>query len=158
MQDVRRGLAEVSVAGRFQVLPGRPQIILDVAHNPEAARTLAENLQASGFSSQTIAVAGMLRDKDIAGVIRELAPRITRWHLATLSGPRAAAAGDLARALSREGVHAPAAEHASPRAALAAARAEAGENDKIVVFGSFLTVGEVMADLERERGRREGYG
>ncbi len=158
MQDVRRGLAEISVAGRFQVLPGRPQIILDVAHNPEAARTLAENLRASGFAAETIAVAGMLRDKDIAGVVRELAPRITRWHVATLNGPRAAVAGDLARALSQESVRTPVTEHASPSAAFAAARAEAGENDKIVVFGSFITVGEVMADLERERGRKEGYG
>src|SRR5207237_739581 len=69
MQAVRRGLAEVTLPARFQVLPGRPQIILDVAHNPEAAKILADNLLASGYAPQSIAVCGMLRDKDIAGVL-----------------------------------------------------------------------------------------
>lgn len=147
MQDVRRGLAEVVLAGRFQVLPGRPQVILDVAHNPEAARTLAENLGASGFAAETIAVLGMLRDKDILGVVRQVAPRITRWHLADLAGPRGARAGEIARALDAAGVQTPRTQHASPAAALDAARGEAGENDKIVAFGSFLTVAEVMQHL-----------
>ena len=147
MQDVRSGLAEVSLPGRFQVLPGRPQVVLDVAHNPEAAATLAANLGASGFAPETIAVFGMLRDKDIAGVARELAPRITRWHLARLGGPRGADAAALAGALAAAGVAAPATQHASVAAALAAARGEAGENDKIVAFGSFLTVTEAMAHL-----------
>src|SRR5919201_3600010 len=96
MQEVRRGLAEVTLPGRFQVLPGRPQVILDVAHNPQAALTLERNFAASGFAPQTIAVCGMLRDKDIAGVLGAIAPRITRWHLASLSGPRAARASELA--------------------------------------------------------------
>jgi dihydrofolate synthase/folylpolyglutamate synthase len=102
MQDVRRGLAEVILPGRFQVLPGRPQVILDVAHNPEAAALLAANLGDSGFAPETIAVFGMLRDKDIAGVARAVAPRITRWHLATLPGPRGADAGFLKKILSQE--------------------------------------------------------
>ena len=147
MQDVRRGLSEVTLAGRFQVLPGRPRIVLDVAHNPEAAQALAANLGASGFAAQTIAVFGMVRDKDIAGVVRQLAPRVTRWHLASLGGPRGASAADLARALAAEGVPAPRMEHPSPAAALDAARREAGENDKIVAFGSFLTVAAVMQSL-----------
>src|SRR6185295_8880403 len=82
MQDVRRGLAELALPGRFQVLPGRPQVILDVAHNPEAAAVLAENLAVSGYARETIAVFGALRDKDIGGVVRALAKSITRWHLA----------------------------------------------------------------------------
>ena len=101
MQEVRRGLAEVTLAGRFQVLPGRPQVILDVAHNVEAARNLAENLAASGFAPETIAVCGMLRDKDIAGVLRALAPRITRWHFASLPGPRGRLGGRSCRAPAR---------------------------------------------------------
>ncbi|HVJ13652.1 MAG TPA: bifunctional tetrahydrofolate synthase/dihydrofolate synthase [Burkholderiales bacterium] len=145
-QQVRRGLAEVTLPARFQVLPGRPQVILDVAHNVEAARTLAENLATSGFAPETIAVCGMLRDKDIAGVLRALAPRITRWHLASLEGPRAASAEDLAHHL--EGA---VFKHQSPRAALAAALERAGEDDKIVVFGSFLTVGEAMAWLKNNK-------
>ena len=140
MQDVRRALAEVALPGRFQVLPGRPQVILDVAHNPEAAAVLASNLADSGFSPETIAVFGMLRDKDIAGVVRAVAPRVTRWHLATLPGPRGAGAAELMNVLSREKIRTPAFAHETVATALAAARNEAGEGDKIIVFGSFLTV------------------
>ena len=135
---------------RFQVLPGRPQVILDVAHNVEAARNLADNLAASGFAPETIAVCGMLRDKDIAGVLRVLAPRITRWHLASLPGPRAASAQDLARNLA-----ALRARHASGKISLRPAMrsprrwSARSESDKIVVFGSFLTVGEAMAWLKK---------
>ena len=149
MQDVRRGLAEVALPGRFQVLPGRPQLVLDVAHNPEAASVLAANLGASGFAPETIAVLGMLRDKDIEGVLRAMAGRITRWHLATLGGPRGADAVTLERALRAAGATEPASRHPSVAAALAAARGEAGEGDKIVVFGSFLTVAEAMAQIKQ---------
>ena len=146
MQDVRRGLAEVTLPGRFQVLPGRPQVILDVAHNVEAAQTLADNLGASGFAPETIAVCGMLRDKDIAGVLRALAPRFTRWHLASLSGPRGASAESLEAHLG----HA-ASKYDSPVSAFKAALERADESDKIVVFGSFLTVGEVVAWLKNNK-------
>ena len=152
MQHVRQGLAEVTLPGRFQVLPGRPQIVLDVAHNPQAAATLADNLASSGYAEQTIAVCGMLRDKDIAGVLRALAPRITRWQLCSLPGPRGASAGELGAALAAAGIDKSCVElHASAAQALSAARSEAGENDQIVVFGSFLTVGEAMAWLNNNK-------
>ncbi len=147
MGAVRRGLAAVSLPGRFQVLPGSPRLILDVAHNPQAAEALAENLAASGAAAGTLAVFGMLRDKDIRGVARALAPCIARWHLASLPGPRGADASRLARALAQAGVRASATEHASVAAALAAARGDAGDDDRIVVFGSFLTVAAAMAEL-----------
>jgi len=147
MQDVRRGLAEVEIPGRFQVLPGRPQVILDVAHNAQAAKVLAQNLSDAGFAPETIAVCGMLRDKDIGAVLRELAPRVTRWHLTSLSGPRGARADELARHLQNEKKDL----FDSPAAAFAAAKARAGEGDKIVVFGSFLTVAEVMAWLNNNK-------
>ena len=140
MQDVRRALAGIALPGRFQVLPGRPQVILDVAHNPEAAAVLAANLADSGFAPETIAVFGMLRDKDIAGVVRAVAPRITRWHLATLPGPRGADARFLSSIFLDMQIQTPIVEHDTVAAALAAARIEAGESDKIIVFGSFLTV------------------
>lgn len=146
-QDMRRGLAGVVLPGRFQSVPGRPQIILDVAHNPEAAKVLADNLAASPFAAETFAVCGMLRDKDIGGVLREVAPRITRWHLATLHGPRAATAEELASHLGGANVQC----FASPAAALEAALGRAGENDKIVAFGSFLTVGEVIGWLKNNK-------
>jgi dihydrofolate synthase/folylpolyglutamate synthase len=147
MQDIRRGLAEVELPARFQVLPGKPQVILDVAHNLQAAQTLASNLASSGFAPETIAVCGMLRDKDIGGVLKALAPRVTRWHLASLQGPRAASAQELAQFVAGECF-------ASPAEAFAAALGRAGENDKIVVFGSFLTVGEVLAWLKNNKTSR----
>ena len=146
MQEVRRGLAEVEVAGRFQVLAGRPLVILDVAHNAQAAKVLAQNLADSGFARETIAVCGMLRDKDIAAVLRALEGRITRWHLASLPGPRGARAEDLRGCVSE-----PAFLFDSPAQAFAAAREVAAEDDKIVVFGSFLTVAEVMAWLNNNK-------
>jgi dihydrofolate synthase / folylpolyglutamate synthase len=146
MQEVRRGLAEVELPARFQVLPGRPQVILDVAHNVEAAKVLADNLAASGFAPETIAVCGMLRDKDIAGVLRALAPRVTQWHFASLPGPRGAGADEL-----EKHVDGAARKFASPAQAFEAAQAIAGDGDKIVVFGSFLTVGEVAAWLKNKK-------
>jgi dihydrofolate synthase/folylpolyglutamate synthase len=151
MQDIRRGLGEVEVPGRFQVLPGRPSVILDVAHNPQAAAVLADNLFNSGFAPETSAVFGALRDKDIAGVVRPLAARVTRWYLAALGGERGTTAAELAAILAAEGVTAPVFLHDSPSRAYDAAREEAGEGDKIVVFGSFLTVSEVMAHLQARK-------
>jgi len=147
MQDIRQGLASVELPGRFQVLPGRPQVILDVAHNAEAAATLARNLADSGFAPETLAVCGMLRDKDIGAVVRELAARITRWHVASLPGPRGATADEIASHIRDAAVG----KYASPAAAFAAARERAGESDKIVVFGSFLTVADVMAWLNNNK-------
>jgi dihydrofolate synthase/folylpolyglutamate synthase len=94
---IREGLCGVSLAGRFQVLPGRPSIVLDVAHNPHAARALAATLGAMGYFPETIAVFGMLADKDIAGVIAALAARVDRWFVATVPGPRGASADALRR-------------------------------------------------------------
>jgi len=147
MQDIRRGLAEVEVPGRFQMLPGRPSVILDVGHNPQAARNLAANLADSGFAPETYAVFGALRDKDIAGVVRALAGRITHWHLAGLPGPRGASASELAGILRAEGINTPVDLHDTPAQAFEAARVQAGEADKITVFGSFLTVAAVMKHL-----------
>ena len=151
MQDIRRGLAEVESAGRFQMLPGRPSVVLDVAHNPQAARNLAANLADSGFAPQTHAVFGAMRDKDIAGVVSALSGRITHWHLASLDGPRGSSAAELAEVLRGAGIDTPVDLHASPAVAFAAALLLAGETDKIAVFGSFLTVAAVMHHLSMHR-------
>lgn len=153
MQAVRRGLAQVVLPGRFQVVPGRPSIILDVAHNPQSARALARNLGASGYAPETIGVLGMLADKDLTGVVDALAKRVTGWHLASLPGPRGASAAQLQHALKRAGVAAPARVHSNPVDAFVAASEAASVDDRIVVFGSFLTVGEIAAHLETTRRR-----
>jgi dihydrofolate synthase/folylpolyglutamate synthase len=143
---VRDGLVRVELPGRFQVLPGRPTIVLDVAHNPHAARALAEALGEMGYHPRTTAVFGMLADKDIDGVIAAIGSRVDRWHVATLPGPRGASGDELARRLGAAGVAA-AAIRAFPDVASAhrAAVDDATEADRIVVFGSFLTVAAAMA-------------
>ncbi len=88
MQAVREGLARVELPGRFQVLPGRPAVVLDVAHNPQAAEVLAESLGMQGSFGITRAVLGMLADKDMQAVCRALQDRVDEWHVADLSGPR----------------------------------------------------------------------
>ena len=98
---LRDGLLAVDLPGRFQVLPGRPAIVLDVGHNPQAARSLAAALGTMGFHPRTFAVFGMLADKDIAGVAAALAGRIDRWHVAPLPGPRGADVATLARGARR---------------------------------------------------------
>jgi len=151
MQDIRRGLMEVELPGRFQVIPGRPTVILDVAHNPHAAASLAANLGDMGFFDRTWAVFGMLRDKDIAGVVDRIAPRIDRWLLASLEGPRGTSAEQLADVLARRGLGGCADTFGDPAAAFRAARERAGENDRILVFGSFLTVAAVMTAIRQIR-------
>ncbi|HYD94622.1 MAG TPA: bifunctional tetrahydrofolate synthase/dihydrofolate synthase [Noviherbaspirillum sp.] len=151
-QEVRNGLVLVELPGRFQVLPGRPSIVLDVAHNPHAAATLAQNLNNMGFHPYTYAVFGAMQDKDIAGVIAHLKDIVDHWCLTDLPLPRAATAEQLKQKLLEAGVvpqTGAGAERsietfASPAAAFASARSRAGENDRIAVFGSFLTVAGVM--------------
>jgi len=145
--DLRGGLLAAEIAGRFQVLPGRPLVVLDVAHNPHAARVLAENLAALPKSTgEVIAVCAMLRDKDIAGVAAALKDPFTRWLVADSTGPRAARAGELAAALANAGVTVPVVQYPSVQSAWREACKNAGDNDKIIVFGSFLTVAAVMRE------------
>jgi dihydrofolate synthase/folylpolyglutamate synthase len=148
-QAIREGLACVELPGRFQVLPGRPTVVLDVGHNPHAAAHLAVNLDQMGYHPFTWAVVGMLRDKDVDGVIQALASRVDHWIPVDLPGPRGASAEWLAERLRAmgvtEGAQSSIAPHASPREGLAAARQRAGPDDRILVFGSFLTVADVLA-------------
>jgi dihydrofolate synthase/folylpolyglutamate synthase len=145
-QAVRQGLLTVELPGRFQVLPGRPAVILDVAHNPHAAAVLAENLDNMGFHPSTHAVFGMLRDKDIDGVVARLGGRIDHWHVAPTPGERgcdAATVAALVRARAGSG-GCVVSEYTDLAAAFDGARGSAQADDRIVAFGSFLTVAEVM--------------
>lgn len=153
MNDIRQGLLQAELPGRFQVMPGRPPVILDVAHNPHAARALAANLAAMGCTGRTVSVFAMFGDKDVAGVVAALAPQISHWVIAGLAGPRGADAGDLERALGAAGIAA-STRCASVADAYAQACDMATENDRIAVFGSFYTVASVMVVLERQRRAR----
>ena len=145
-QAVRNGLALVELPGRFQIVPGQPALVLDVAHNPHSAAALAENLDAMGFYPTTHAVFGAMADKDLRPMFERLNPLIDRWYFTDLPTERAASATDLQTLWhslnTRTDVQA--SQHPNPDAALQAAVAQADPADRIVVFGSFFTVGGVL--------------
>jgi len=150
-QAVRSGLALVSLPGRFQVVPGQPVLVLDVAHNPQAVAALALNLDQMGFHPRTRAVFGAMRDKDIRGALGHIAPLVDHWYLCDLPLARAARGSELAEVVST--LPGPAGDarariscHDNPSEALAAAAAQSDPADRIVVFGSFYTVGGVLKD------------
>ena len=149
MQAVREGFSLVELAGRFQVMPGVPCVIVDVAHNPHAAAVLAQNLSDQGFFPNTRAVFGMLADKDMEGVCLALKGRIDEWHVTGLAGPRGASAAQLAEAIEKSGTGGAIVRHDSVLSAYAAARELSNENDRIVVFGSFLTVAAFLSAKSR---------
>lgn len=149
-QDVRLGLSQVAPPGRFQVLPGRPAVILDVAHNPHAAAALGQNLENMGFFRYTYAVFGAMQDKDIAGVLGHMLDKVDHWCLTDLPTPRAASAQSLAAALAdagfRAGKDTSVSTFSDPATAYRNAMERATEDDRIVVFGSFYTVAGVLAE------------
>ena len=153
-QAVRVGLAMVELPGRFQVVAGQPALVLDVAHNPHAVAALAQNLDQMGFFPRTHAVFGAMADKDLAAIMQRMAPLVDSWHFCDLDIPRAAKASALVEQFEQLRVGgslkllAPVAlfQHPHPQAALAAAAAAADPADRILVFGSFHTVGGVLKD------------
>ncbi|HZP91260.1 MAG TPA: bifunctional tetrahydrofolate synthase/dihydrofolate synthase [Burkholderiales bacterium] len=155
MGAIRRALVEVELPGRFQVLPGRPTVILDVGHNPQAARALRGNLEAMPRAGRTLAVFGMLADKDIAGVAGALAEVIDEWFVCSLPGPRGAAASSLASVIGSLRPDAGVSEHSDPAQAFAHARETARGDDRILVFGSFYTVSGVLQSMRRDDRSRE---
>ncbi len=151
-QAVRTGLSMVELPGRFQVVPGQPALVLDVAHNPHAVSALAQNLDQMGFFPRTHAVFGAMADKDLAQIFERIAHLVDDWHFCDLAIPRAAKADALAESFEalrlagrlktpgQPAIH----RHADPLSALAAAAAVADPADRILVFGSFYTVGGVL--------------
>lgn len=147
-QAIRTGLSLVDLPGRFQIIPGQPSLVLDVAHNPHSVAALTANLDAMGFFPVTHAVLGVMADKDLQAMLQRVAPLIDRWYLTDLPTPRAATAvglqGQWAALQGSKGVVAGLFQ--SPQDALNAAVAAADPADRIVVFGSFYTVGGVLLE------------
>ena len=147
---VAQGLARVRLAGRFQVIASArdaPAWILDVAHNPAAARVLACNLRDHPISGRTLAVCGILSDKDASGVVTELRGCIDAWWCVSTEGERGRSGASLAQAVARQ-VAAPVEASESISAGCAAALAHASSLDRILVFGSFHVVGPALDWLE----------
>jgi len=160
-QAVRNGLAMVELPGRFQIVAGQPTLVLDVAHNPHSVAALAENLDQMGFYPRTHAVFGAMRDKDLAAILTRMAPLVDEWHFTDLPIARAAKADELAALHASLGCQGPGPvgvhRHAGPSVALAAALSRADPADRILVFGSFYTVGGVLKDgLPRLGARHVG--
>jgi len=149
-QAVRQGFATVELPGRFHIVAGQPTLVLDVAHNPHAVAALAQNLDQMGFFPRTHAVFGAMVDKDLTAILTRMAPIVDHWHFTDLPGARAAPAAELAARYAALGTKGPGpvtvACHADPMQALDAALGGADPADRIVVFGSFLTVGGVLKD------------
>ena len=145
-QAVRNGLAMVELPGRFQIVPGQPTLVLDVAHNPHSVAALAENLDAMGFYPTTHAVFGAMADKDLRVMFERVGPLIDRWYFTDLPLARAAKALDLSAIWqgTNQRPDVRSSQHADPQQALDAAVAQADPADRIVVFGSFFTVGGVL--------------
>ena len=145
-QAVRNGLSLVELPGRFQIIPGQPTLVLDVAHNPHSVAALTENLDAMGFYPCTHAVFGAMADKDVAPMLARIGPLIDKWYFTDLPTPRAATGEALCAAWQAVNTRADAAANAykSPESALEAAVKAANPTDRIVVFGSFYTVGGIL--------------
>ena len=145
-QAVRNGLAFVELPGRFQIIPGQPSLVLDVAHNPHSVAALAANLDAMGFFPTTHAIFGAMADKDLAPMLAKVGPMIDRWYFTDLPSPRAASSASLRAQWQAQNTRkdASATAHADPMQALEAAIRQADPADRIVVFGSFYTVGGVL--------------
>ncbi len=145
-QAVRVGLSMVDLPGRFQIVPGQPTLVLDVAHNPHAVAALTANLDAMGFFPTTHAVFGAMADKDIEAMLRRINPLIDKWYFTDLPTARALDAAPLQRLWQRLNSRKDATSQLclDPEAALQAALANADPADRIVVFGSFFTVGGVL--------------
>jgi dihydrofolate synthase/folylpolyglutamate synthase len=148
-EAIRTGLLTAEIAGRFQVLPGRPTVVLDVAHNPHAAAVLEASLARLQRTGRIFAVFSMLSDKDIEGVVRAVKSHVDEWFIAPIDAPRGASLDMLRTALTRAGALDPTTEATTVVGAWNMARERANESDTIIVFGSFHTVAEVLATFGR---------
>ena len=143
---LRQGLLEVRLGARFEVLPGRIPVILDVAHNPQAAEVLASHLREYACQGQIHAVLAMKQGKDAAAVLSLLQPLVAEWYLGTVDNPQVISADTLASLLYKQGVTTVHVEDTIIDAyekALAAAQ----QGDCVLVFGSFYTVSDILAYL-----------
>jgi len=144
---IRRGLEEFNLSGRFQIVPDRAQLILDVAHNRQAMELLVQNLRGLPVKGSTHVLIGMLKDKNHTAIFNEIRDIADFWHLVTLEGPRGTDSDILRKELAALGISGNVTVYPSVADALNQIRTMVGPQDRIVVTGSFLTVGAAMKHL-----------
>jgi len=147
VSHIIQGLITVSLAGRFQQFSHGHSLILDVAHNPHAAAALAYSLKERPCAGRTLAVFAMLADKDISGVVEALKARIDVWYVASINQKRGANSTQLHAIIKEQDAVAEVHNFVDTATAYRQACIDATENDRIVVFGSFFTVADVMRIL-----------
>lgn len=151
-QLIRTGLSQVELAGRFQVIAGEPMVILDVAHNEDSVALLAENLDGQICTGRTLAVCGMLADKEIGKTTGKLMQLVDAWYVGGLDAARTAQASDIALILQQTGAS-DIKDFERIESAWQAARDDAQRADRIVVFGSFHTVGAIIEYLSFDQAQ-----
>jgi dihydrofolate synthase/folylpolyglutamate synthase len=147
---IKQGLAKVHLAGRFQFIDGEIPVLLDVGHNPEAVTTLAEYLVAVYPGRRIHAVFSMMKDKDIASVLKVMNPVVYDWFFAPLINPRAATESVMREIFSQSSMSNVSFGHAGFSEAFVAAKSQSGESDLLLVFGSFFLVSECLVEFENK--------
>ncbi len=146
--DIRQGLQEFKLAGRFQIVPDIAQIVLDVAHNRQSANILVENLKQLPSTGNTHILIGMLKDKDHIAIFKTLAKITDYWHIVTLDDTRGIDSLELANELRTIEKDKPIACYNNIPEALDYIRSIVKPEDRIIVTGSFLTVGAALDHLK----------
>jgi len=142
--SIQKGITLTLLPGRFQEVKKMPSLILDVAHNPQAARSLSHNLKTHVVPGKTIAVFSILKDKDIFGVINELNLDIDDWFIAEIQNERAASIENISNTIQKINPSAHIEAFKNIQEAYQFASKEVTRNDRIIVFGSFFTVADIM--------------
>lgn len=142
--NIREGLATATAPGRFQVIPGHVTLIADVAHNEQAAQALASTLKQMPCDGKTHAVFGVLQNKDVFGIVNALRDVVDSWHLADLNVDRAMATSEIRVVLQQANIRVPVYSYPSIKLAKESAIASSAEQDRVVVFGSFYVVSEIL--------------
>ena len=145
-ESVERGLQDICLSGRFQRVVGKCEMIFDVAHNLDSAKVLGKNLQELGPASRTYAVFAVLEDKDVEGIIGSVCEQIDEWYISELDSERSLDCADLQDRIVHLDPDAIVHTCPSVEQAWQAVNKEACETSRIVVFGSFLTVAEVLME------------
>jgi dihydrofolate synthase/folylpolyglutamate synthase len=145
--QIGKGLEQASVIGRLQKLADSPELMVDVAHNPQSAAALGQYLQDNPIKGKTIALFSALIDKDLEGIVQPVSSYFEEWHIVQLEGPRAYNNDQLGRELKDVGIQKPLKYYTNFETALKSIRNELKSQDRVVAFGSFLVVSGVMEGI-----------